>query len=315
LNVQPEHYEVVGTELIGAIKEVLGEAATPEIVDAWTEGFGFLANVFIAEENKLRKEMESTEGGWEGWRDFVVNKRKEESSNISSFDLVPKDGGKLPMWKPGQYIGVRVQLPDGTETQRNYSLSCAPNNHRFRITVKREIGDGAKEPIGLVSNYLYQSLKLGSEIKASVPCGDFYLNLQDDGKPIVLCGAGIGITPIVSMLDWMIENNIKRKIYLLEGVRSEHHEAYHGHLQRTASKHLHVHCSFAYDSLPDGNEDFPQGPLTGEMIADNIPSMDCHFYLCGPRGFMLNTINDLKKLGAPREQIYFELFGPHDVTV
>lgn len=142
LGVLPEHYPIVGETLLAAIGQVLGDAATPEIIDAWAKAYGVIADAFIGVEAEKYREAAEIPGGWSGFRNFVVTKKVKESELITSFYLSPEDGGAIASYLPGQYITVRVQ-PEGEEYThvRHYSLSSAPGQSYYRITVKRE-GEG-----------------------------------------------------------------------------------------------------------------------------------------------------------------------------
>lgn len=146
LGVLPEHYPIVGETLLAAIGQVLGDAATPEIIDAWAKAYGVIADAFIGVEAEKYREAAEIPGGWSGFRNFVVTKKVKESELITSFYLSPEDGGAIASYLPGQYITVRVQPEDEEYTHvRHYSLSSAPGQSYYRITVKRE-GEGPDKP-------------------------------------------------------------------------------------------------------------------------------------------------------------------------
>src|SRR5688500_12397164 len=120
LMIKPEHYPIVGENLLASIREVLGEAATDEIINAWAAAYGFLADILIGRERQIYGENAKKPGGWEGFKVLRVSRKEKESSTITSFDLVAEDGSPLPVFKPGQYITVRVKTSDGQTTMRNY---------------------------------------------------------------------------------------------------------------------------------------------------------------------------------------------------
>ena len=134
LYIRPEQYNIVGTYLLAAMKEILGDALTPEIHDAWAAAYWQLANVMIGKEEELYKSAD----GWTDWRDFKIDRKENESDEITSFYLVPVDGKPLPSFKPGQYISVQTEVPEFGHLQaRQYSLSEAPRSDYYRISVKR----------------------------------------------------------------------------------------------------------------------------------------------------------------------------------
>ena len=157
LQILPEHYSYVAEALLGAIKEVLGEAATPQILGAWGEAYWFLANILIAREDHIYHDLASAEGGWSGWRTFVVDEVRPESAIITSFVLRPTDGRPVIAHKPGQYLTFWLEIPGHPPLKRNYSISAAPNGTTYRISVKRE-------PQGIASNWLHDHAAPGTGI-------------------------------------------------------------------------------------------------------------------------------------------------------
>lgn len=139
LGIKPEQYPIVGENLLAAIKEVLGDAATDEILSAWEEAYQEIANVFIKVEKELYEEAENQKGGFRDFKEFEIIKKVPESSLITSFYLKPKDGVPVPSYLPGQYITVRLRIPgDQYLSNRQYSLSCGPFHDYFRISVKKK---------------------------------------------------------------------------------------------------------------------------------------------------------------------------------
>jgi nitric oxide dioxygenase len=138
LGVRPEHYPIVGENLLAAIKETLGDAATDDIVSAWAQAYGNLADLLMGMESTLYERSSERLGGWTGWRTFVVREKRPESSVITSFVLEPADGEPVANFEPGQYVSVAMDVPElGLQQIRQYSLSDMPNGRTYRISVKR----------------------------------------------------------------------------------------------------------------------------------------------------------------------------------
>lgn len=166
LQILPEHYPIVGTCLLRAIKEVLGaEVATNEVIDAWQAAYNKLANLLINAEETLYTSQENEQGGWRGERLFKVIKKIPESTEVTSFYLAPKDGKAIIKHKSGQFLGLRFVLLEG-EQRRNYSISEIANDQYYRISVKRE-----KQ--GIVSNHLHDNIKEGDIVRVFPPFGEF----------------------------------------------------------------------------------------------------------------------------------------------
>jgi len=306
LGILPEHYPIVGENLLGAIKEVLGDAATDEIIDAWAQAYGVIADAFIGVEAEMYKEAKEQEGGWEGFRTFVVDKKIEESNVITSFYLKPEDGKAIASYQPGQYLTVKVQ-PDGDNYThiRHYSISDAPGKEFYRISVKRE-------DKGVVSNYLHQSLQEGDKILASAPAGDFVLEAKE--APAVLISGGVGLTPMVSMAKTIVEQQPEREVTFIHGALNSNVHALKEEIAQLASENKNVTSLVAY-SEPTAEDraakNFDkEGFIDLEWLKSIVPSNQADFYFCGPLPFMQVIYRALNEWGVPAENIHFEFFGP-----
>ena len=145
LEVQPEHYPIVGDYLLRAIRTVLGAAATDEIIDAWAVAYTDLADVFIRKEQRLYDNASKQPGGWSGYKSFVVKKKIKESDGVMSLYLVPEDGTPLPPYLEGQFLSLNLTVPGSPHQQiRQYSISCLSNPEYYRISVGRETTPGLK---------------------------------------------------------------------------------------------------------------------------------------------------------------------------
>lgn len=306
LNVRPEHYPIVGKHLLLAIKEVLGDAATDEIMKAWEEAYGVIAQVFIDVEAEMYKEAEEQVGGWDGFKDFVVVDKVKESDVITSFYLKPKDGDVLPTYEPGQYLSIRVHVPGEEYKQiRHYTLSQKPGSDTFRISVKKETDH---TPHGLVSTYLHDSIQVDDMIEASAPAGMF--TLEDGDNPIVFISGGVGITPMVSMLETLAENESERDISFIHAARSESIHAFHEHVEKLIKELPNANYIYGYSEPINklGDQDF-NGFLTKEIL-EKVVKPNAIYYIVGPTGFMEHVAQLLSELKVTPDQLRYELFGP-----
>ena len=193
-DVQPEQYPVVGGLLLATLEQVLGkDVFTEDVKNAVADAYFFLADIFISKETGIKEKLMSTEGGWTGWRKMKVVDKIVEAPLYTSLLFAPADDGPLMQYLPGQYISLKLDLPivdDGSHfsTVRNYSLSDAPGSGRLRITVKKD---------GVASSHLHNLTTIGDIIEMGVPCGDFVLQ---PGSECVFLAAGVGITPILSII-------------------------------------------------------------------------------------------------------------------
>jgi nitric oxide dioxygenase len=315
LGIQPEHYPIVGQHLLAAIKDVLGGAATHEILAAWAEAYGFLAEIFITREQQIYEAQRSSQGGWNGYRPFVVQRKVVESQIITSFYLAPQDGGELVSFKPGQYITVKINHPNSPTAPRNYSLSDRPGAGHYRISVKREAGLLADAPDGLVSNYLHDEVREGDVLYLGPPCGEFFLDLDEPPqRPIVLVSGGIGLTPVVSMLKTLVHRGVKTPVYFIHGARNSGVHALADEVRRLATENDNIRTHFRYDDPladdPTEGRCDSTGLVDIELLRDVLPANDADFYFCGPKAFMVGLYHGLKAWGVADEQIHFEFFGP-----
>lgn len=312
LQIKEEHYPIVGENLLESIKEVLGDAATPDIINAWAEAYGFLADILIGRENQIYKENAEKPGGWEGFRNFTVDKKEKESDIITSFYLKPADGGALPDYKAGQYITVRMPTPNGQTTMRNYSLSVKPDSGYFRISVKRETGPDANTPKGYVSNKLHDDINAGDTVEVAPPCGEFFLDTDSkQDKPLVLLAGGIGITPILSMLCTALDAMPDREIVFVHACLNKNVQPFRNLLDDLSSRHKNLSVHYCYNEQKvENTETESNGFITTDLIDRLASQHDADYYFCGPKPFMINIYHDLLKWGVPETQLHFEFFGP-----
>jgi len=319
LQIKAEHYPIVGANLLASIKEVLGDGATDEVIDAWGKAYGFLADILIGREKQIYVENAAKEGGWEGFRNFVVDGKEKESSVITSFYLKPQDGGKVPIYLAGQYITLRIPTNDGITTMRNYSLSDKSGQDYLRISVKKEKGPKVDTPKGYVSNMMHDKIEVGDALEVAAPCGEFVLNLNDNDKhdrPLVLLAAGIGITPILSILETALEAIPERDIIFIYGSLNEDVQAFKSTIDELDKKYSRLTVHYRYSDLAkdgikrEGNSS--TGFVDAELIESLLSNKDADYYFCGPKPFMVNIYHELLAWGIPGSQMHFEFFGPKE---
>ena len=311
LNILPEHYPFVAQALLGAIQDVLGDAATPEICAAWGEAYWFLAELLIGREAAIYRDVASQPGGWNGWRDFIVESVADESEIIRSFVLHPADGKAIMRHRPGQYLGFLFDVADYGAFKRNYSISCGPNDQSYRITVKREATPGI--PPGLVSNWLHDQAGLGTVIKVTPPAGDFFLE-QSDTAPVVLISGGVGLTPMMSMLEAISATTPERPTWHIHGALNGRVHAMAARMRQltTQTKGIRTHIFYAAPEAGDlhGEHYDEAGLINADWLACHTPIADATYFLCGPKPFLRSLVNGLAAKGLPSSRIRYEFFGP-----
>ncbi len=256
----------------------------------------------------------------DAWKPLKVVSIVDESSVIRSFSFQPIDGDVLLNYKPGQYLTIRVS-PTGAEQQvRTYTLSSAPSDAQYRISVKRETTRDA--PAGLVSNFLYDTIKVGDLIEAKAPRGDFWLDTAET-RPVALFAAGVGVTPMVSMSRQAISDSLRlrhlRPITVFHAARSTSERAFLGEFSdlRKASNGELRYVSLIENPMPDeeaGQDFHAVGRLSASIVQAVLPLADYDCYLCGPPPFMQSVYDLLIELGVKDANIYAESFGPASLT-
>jgi nitric oxide dioxygenase len=302
LGVLPEHYPVVGGCLLRAIKDVLGDAATDDVIAAWAEAYESLAALLIAAEEEVYRANAARTGGWRGVREFRVARREDESEVITSFYLEPTDGGPLLAFSPGQYLTLVLNI-DGEPLRRNYSLSDAPGKPWYRISVKREEG-------GRASNWLHEAAAVGTLVQAQAPCGDFVLQPEGErARPLVLVTGGVGITPAMSMLESVAHTG--RAVHFIHAARHGGAHAFRSRVDALAAQHANVKPLYVYDAPRDADRPHATGFVTRELLAQQLPAdRDVDLYLLGPKPFMKAVYANGLALGVPKQQLRYEFFGP-----
>lgn len=255
--------------------------------------------------------------GWEGFREFVADRKVAESKTITSFYLKPGDGEPLPPYRPGQFLTFRLSIPGhASPVTRTYSLSDSPNHpDYYRVSIKRlcSPGDKPELPSGLSSNYFHDHVGAGSKLCVRAPRGKFYLDTEDDTPVVLLCG-GVGLTPMIAMLNAIVESSSERPVWFIHGTRDGSEHAMGAHVRQMAQENdnVHVHVSYSQplsEDIKDSDYD-SRGRVDTELLKRLLPPSVYDFYLCGPTPFMRSLYNGLLAWGVNQARIHYEFFGP-----
>ncbi|MFF0970277.1 globin domain-containing protein [Streptomyces sp. NPDC003703] len=297
LGIAPEQYPIVHEHLFAAIAEILGDAVTPEVAAAWTEVYWLMANALMAVEKRLYEQSEQT-----GWREWTVVRRVEETADVAAFRLRPADGGPVPGHRAGQYVSVGVRLADGARQIRQYSLTAAPGSPERQFAVKRVSGD-AVTPDGEVSNHLHAHVREGDVLQLSAPYGD--LVVEDTTAPLLLASAGIGVTPVIALLEQLVLDGRTAPVTVVHADRSPAAHALRAEHEAYAAKLADGRTVFFYEEGAEGAARSGLADLTGIDVPAGTRA-----YLCGPLPFMRAVREQLLGRGVAPADIHYEVFGP-----
>ena len=280
-------------------------------------------------------------GSWSGYRSFVVEHAVKETPTTTSLYLVPEDGKPIASFRPGQHLTLRFAIPGQAKpVVRCYSLSSgfvasdadSPlKKAHYRITVKQQTttvtGDAGQPPgvhHGLVSTFINQSLHGGERVEAKAPAGHFWMD-EDSSVPIVMCAGGIGVTPMISMLERLralqVQTNnptaVARTAVLFYGVRNSAEHAFGQHLESLAASMDNVHVINCYSQPLDSDVPEKQFHVRGfvsiELLRQVLQNNHYQFYLCGPPAFMESLHQGLVDWQVPENRIHSEAFGPASI--
>jgi nitric oxide dioxygenase len=307
IGVLPSHYPIVGKYLLGAIKEVLGDAATPELMSAWDEAYWLLAGELIATEARLYESNGNTE---KQWLKMKVLSKQHISPDTVSITLIPNHSESLPNFKAGQYISIAAHIDELNLRQiRQYSLSDAEQENHYRITVKQEKGSELK-PEGKFSKWIHQHVAVGSVIEVSHPYGTFVPDLSKN-LPITMISAGVGITPMLSILKTLANKKSQRKVSFIHAARSVESLVHYEEID-SAKLNLKDLKTTIFISEESSGE-FKNGRMNLPAVLDK-EVLDGEFYICGPTTFMDDQWKELLSLGVNPNRIEREVFGPESLS-
>lgn len=235
----------------------------------------------------------------------VVDKVRE-SEDVASFLLKPSDGGTIETFKAGQHLPIEVGIEDHeAPVGRTYSISNAPGSDHFRISVKREAR-------GVASRHLHDFVEPGAALAARAPAGDFVL--ESASRPVVLLSAGVGVTPMVSMLHAVVNDATSRSVFFIHGARDGRHHPFQKEVARLNDLHANVKVHVAYSRpLPEdriGIDFDQQGRIDEACLRSQLSDFDADYYVCGPLAFMSEIGAALETCGVPENAIHIESFGP-----
>ncbi len=260
---------------------------------------------------------------WEGLRPLRVGAIVEESPDTKSFYLTSLNEAPLPRFLPGQYLTLTLPVQtvaNGPPTIRCYSLSDRPHREYYRLTVKRQLApsDSTGVPPGIGSGWLHDRVQVGDELQCEAPRGAFFHEPTYE-RPTVFIGAGVGVTPIMSMLSAIVHSGILAPTMALLSFRDGEHHLYRDALNdmaRHPNPHLKLQIAYTRPGQGDaeGIDYHHRGRISIDRLRNELPSNNFDFYLCGPPQMMQTLVPELLEWGVPPGAIHYEAFGPASVS-
>ena len=288
LQVPPAGYDIVGENLIAAIKDVVGLDDDHEIIKTWKKAYQEIADIFISVEKDIYTEML-----WDGFQPFKVETIEQVSSDIKAFTISSNEYD-LSQFVPGQYITVDVgseKMP--YRAKRHYSIVKGDQNH-LTFAVKRDV---TTEHEGEVSTILHDEYQEGDNINLTAPVGPFHV-VEKSNKQLFL-GSGIGVTPLVSMFNEVVNDNGEARF--IQVTNDTNDAPFSSLLTSIANKNAQA----TYD-LHDKNKN---GYIGSEQLKQWIDD-DTEIYVCGGKSFIQSMIKSLKELNVDESKIHYETFIP-----
>ncbi|KAG9255782.1 hemoglobin [Emericellopsis atlantica] len=330
LGITPDQYDLLGKYLLRSFGEILGDRYTAELREAWEKAYSLLARMLIGREVQLYRQF----GKWAGQRIFRIEDKVAEVDDIYSFYLWPVDKTPLPLFTPGQYVSVRVDVPQiGYLQSRQYSLSEAPNEEYYRISVKRDRGvpsgangrsvDAAHLKPGLVSNLLINDYNIGDTLSVSHPAGGFGFDSSTAGGmgPLVFLSAGVGATPLMSILNSVLESpDVQQQISWIHCSRRK--PLFEDHIRTVGRRHKNFHSRFWRSMLAEQEQRETHNPERDgvfesvrtelERVERSVLGLDhgaAEYFICGPDAFAASVRNFLLEQGVGELRIRCEWFS------
>ena len=309
----PERFTVAEIDALlylpGHSREQLQRALQlPALSQGWQESFQAMleqesSSKAVAGNPGLANEEQPP--AWPGFRQMRVKEIRKESDSVTSFVLVPSDGPPLPAFQAGQFVVLRLLVdPQKPPILRSYSLSDLPVADHFRISVK-------KESNGLASAFLCNHAREGDLLDVSAPRGSFTLRPGDN--PIVLISAGVGATPVMSMLHALASETSQRQVWWIHGARNRPEQPF-AEESRLLLKQLSRGRGYIVYSRPAATDqigaDFDApGHIDAALLERIGVSQSSDFYLCGPSSFLEGMRSGLRNWGVSDGNVHTEIFG------
>jgi ferredoxin-NADP reductase/MOSC domain-containing protein YiiM/ferredoxin len=239
---------------------------------------------------------------WSGFRRLEVRAKRRESDDVVSLALAPPHAEPLALPEAGQFVVLRLTPdPRAAPLLRSYSLAGSPDTGTYRIGVKRE-------PHGAASAYLHDRVHIGDRLDVSAPRDNFIL--QPGAEPLVLLSAGIGVTPMLSILHALAASRSSRSVRWIYGARDGAHHPFAEEARRLLAALPNVTAEILYSRPRPGLDQGARGRVTMGLLESRGVPREAQFYLCGPATFLRDLTSGLLAFGVAADHVHAEVFGP-----
>lgn len=327
LNIEAANgYRFIGAAVVAAVLLQMTFALWSSMQRTAAERAWFNQSLVVLRSNveaasaHMRQERDRATLTWNGLRKFRIDRKVQEGGGICSFYLKPHDNKAFPPFEPGQYLTFNLRIPGKDKPViRCYSLSDSPlERDYYRVSIKKlpPPRDKPDAPPGLSSCFFHDQLEEGDIVDCKTPGGKFYMD-QSKHTPVVLIGGGVGLTPVLSMVNTIALSGSKRETHFFYGVRNRSEHVMKEHLEALARDNENIYLHVCYS---DPTEDDVEGRdyqhaerVSVDLFKRVLPSNNYDFYICGPPPMMESLVRDLDEWGVPDASVHFEAFGPASV--
>jgi len=305
LGILPEHYHHVHDNFLAATADVLGDAVTPAVADAWSGALLHVSEVFIEQEKALYDQTTAMQSNWDTREpaEFVVRDVERPASHMTSLYLERADGSPPPIYQPGQHITLCENPTDEQYfAPRHYTIAApAPIGNAIRICVRHLQGNDDK-PAGQMSTFLNTAVNAGDKLKLRPPFGGFSADLATPFEQVAWVTAGAGITTALAMIAPMAQAG-KRVVHW----HADKDEASVPHADELSEAPLRASLRYY-----GGHQSFSVDELVAQLAGAGVDAMDTKtaIFVCCPPSMILAVRNGLQQKGVPLDRIFYEAYGP-----
>jgi ferredoxin-NADP reductase len=232
-----------------------------------------------------------------------VTRISRNTPTVRTFRLAPLDGGDLPFtFLPGQFLNAEVAI-DGVVHRRCYTIASSPAQTKYcELTVKRD-------QAGTVSRFLHDHASEGMQLRISGAAGRFTFT-GTEADAIVLIGAGVGITPLMSVVRYLTDRKWPGEIHLILCARNEREIIFKQELTFLTESFPNIRMTTTLTQEESASWAGLRGRISAELLRRILPRSKSHrVHICGPTQMAGDVTRMLLDIGVMADQIRSEAFG------